>query len=113
MLIVEDELFIRLAATELIAQLGLTVCAAFNADDAISILEAHSEITVVFTDIQMAGSMDGLALCIWAVERWPQLRFIVASGGVSPLITDMPAGAVFISEPYTVADISMAIASFR
>ena len=61
-LIVEDDLLIRLHAAQIIEEAGFEVIEASNADEAIAILEVRSDITVLFTDIQMPGSMDGLKL---------------------------------------------------
>jgi hypothetical protein len=61
-LIVEDEFLLRMDAVGMIADAGFEVVEAANADDAIEILEARRDISVVFTDIQMPGSMDGLKL---------------------------------------------------
>jgi two-component system, response regulator PdtaR len=59
-MIVEDEVLIRLHAAQIIEEAGFDVTEASNADEAIAILEATPDITVLFTDIQMPGSMDGL-----------------------------------------------------
>ena len=61
-LIVEDEGLIRLSAAKMIADAGFEVIEAADADEAIRILESRTDIRVVFTDIQMPGSMDGLKL---------------------------------------------------
>jgi CheY-like chemotaxis protein len=61
-LIVEDEFLLRMDAVDMIASAGFDTLEAVNADDAIEILEARPDIAVVFTDIQMPGSMDGLKL---------------------------------------------------
>jgi two-component system, response regulator PdtaR len=111
-LIVEDEPMIRMAAVLLVEGLGYSVLEAGNADEAILLLDEHSEITIIFTDIQMAGSMDGLALTHWAAGRWPPLRFIIVSGGVSPQVDEMPAGAMFVAKPYTDSAIGRLIADF-
>ena len=73
-LVVEDEALIRMHAAEMIRDLGFEVLEAANADQAISLLESNSEISVVFTDIQMPGSMDGLRLLAVVRDRWPPLR---------------------------------------
>ncbi|RYD21729.1 MAG: response regulator, partial [Spirochaetia bacterium] len=86
---------------------------ASNADEAITLLEAHPEITIVFTDIQMAGSMDGIALSNWAADRWPPLRFIIVSAGLRPDAVKMPVDAVFLAKPFAIAAVSGAIAGFR
>ena len=61
-LIVEDEALVRMTAVDIIEEAGFEVLEATNADEAILLLEARREITVVFTDIEMPGSMDGLRL---------------------------------------------------
>jgi CheY-like chemotaxis protein len=112
-LVVEDEPLIMLGSVLIVEDLGYHVLQAGDADEAICLLEAHPEITIVFTDIQMAGSMDGLALSNWAAGRWPPLRFIIVSGGVSPQVNDMPADAVFLAKPFKPAAICQAIEEFR
>jgi CheY-like chemotaxis protein len=59
-LIVEDEFLLRMDAAEMIEAAGFEIVEAGNADQAIEILESRRDITVVFTDIQMPGSMDGV-----------------------------------------------------
>src|SRR5258708_39135726 len=73
-LIVEDDLLIRLNAAQIIEEAEFDVIEASNADEAIAILEDRSDITVLFTDIQMPGSMDGLKLAAAVKGRWPQSR---------------------------------------
>ena len=72
-LIVEDEFLLRIDAVDMIAAAGFEVVEAGNADEAIEILEARRDITVVFTDIQMPGSMDGLKLARAIRGRWPPM----------------------------------------
>lgn len=110
-LIVEDEPIIRLSATELVQELGYRTYEAGSADEAILLLEAHAEITIILTDIQMAGTMDGLGLARLAAERWPPLRFIIVSGVLSPCVDEMPVGAIFLSKPYAESAIASSIAS--
>ena len=111
-LIVEDEPVIRLAAIFLIEDLGFRALEASDADEAIFLLEAHPEITVVFTGIQMAGSMDGIELSNWAAERWPPLKFIIVSGGMSPRACELPVDTVFLTKPYGSLAVENAIAGF-
>ncbi len=108
-LVVEDEAMIRLSATALVADLGFEVLEAENADEAIAILEAHPDIRVVFTDIQMAGSMDGLQLVAYAHDRWPPLKFIIVSGNCTPGVADMPEGTHFFPKPYDLGAVGRAL----
>jgi CheY-like chemotaxis protein len=76
-LIVEDEPLIRMSAVDFVEEAGFEAIEASGADEAIAILEQRPDIHIVFTDIHMAGSMDGLQLVAYAKDRWPPLRFIV------------------------------------
>jgi DNA-binding LytR/AlgR family response regulator len=80
-----------------------------NADEAIKILEARDDIRIVFTDINMPSSMDGLELAAAVRGRWPPIEFIVTSGHHSPTTDDLPKRARFISKPYTNCQIARAL----
>jgi CheY-like chemotaxis protein len=79
-LVVEDELLIRMQAVSMIEEAGYDVVEASNADEAIAILEARTDIRIVFTDIEMPGSMDGLKLARYVRDRWPPIQLVVTSG---------------------------------
>lgn len=108
-LVVEDDPIIRFSATSLVEDEGFEVLEADSADEAIAILEAHPEIRIVFTDIHMAGSMDGLQLAAYARDRWPPLRFIIVSGEKRPEEAEMPAGSCFFSKPYSLQAVGRAL----
>ena len=99
-LIVEDEMILRMRAVDIVEDAGFNPVEAINADQAISILESRSDISLLFTDIQMPGSMDGLKLAAAVRDRWPPVKIIVTSGHRTVEITDMPDGSVFFSKPY-------------
>jgi CheY-like chemotaxis protein len=100
-LIVEDEFLLRMDAVDMIAGAGYEVVEAANADEAIEILEARRDITVVFTDIQMPGSMDGLKLARAVRGRWPPIKIVATSGHVGVGQTDLPDGGRFLPKPYS------------
>ncbi|WP_029581810.1 response regulator [Bradyrhizobium sp. URHD0069] len=100
-LIVEDEFLLRMDAVDMIAAAGFEVVEAANADEAIEILEARRDITVVFTDIQMPGSMDGLKLARAVSGRWPPIKIIATSGQAELRETDLPEGGRFLPKPYS------------
>jgi CheY-like chemotaxis protein len=100
-LVVEDETLIRMHSVDMIRDLGFEVIEAINADEAVSLLETIPGIKVVFTDIQMPGSMDGLRLAAVVRDRWPPVALLVASGKVRPPPADMPRGARFLRKPYS------------
>lgn len=111
-LVVEDEAIIRMSAVALVEEQGFTALEADGADAAIAILERHPEIRVVFTDINMAGSMDGLQLVAYAKNRWPPLKFIVVSGEQKPAEDDLPIDSVFIPKPYDIGRMGATLRSF-
>ncbi|MGP9810512.1 response regulator [Rhodopseudomonas sp. NSM] len=100
-LVVEDEALLRMNAVDIIEEAGFEVIEASNADDAIAILESRDDIRVVFTDIQIPGSMDGLKLARAVSGRWPPIKIIATSGRVKVSGTDLPDGGRFLAKPYT------------
>jgi CheY-like chemotaxis protein len=98
-LIVEDEFLLRMNAVDMIAAGGFEVVEAANADDAIEILESRRDITVVFTDIQMPGSMDGLKLAQAVRGRWPPIKIVATSGHVGVVETDLRKAGGFCRNP--------------
>ena len=103
-LVVDDEWLIRIHAVEMIEK-AFEVVEAANADEAIAILEACPDITVVFTDIQMPGSMDGLKLAAAVRDRWPAIKIVATSGHVKVGAGDLPQGGRFLRKPYSPAEI--------
>ena len=99
-LIVEDEPLVRLDAIRSIENAGFEVIEAANADEAIRVLENRSDIRVVFTDIHMPGSMDGLKLAHAVRNRWPPIKIIVTSGRGQVSEQELPEGGRFIAKPY-------------
>jgi CheY-like chemotaxis protein len=99
-LIVEDEFLLRMNAAAVIGDAGFGVVEAGNADEAIAILEARPDIHVVFTDIQMPGSMDGLKLARFVRGRWPPIKIVATSGFVNVGTGDLPEGSRFLPKPY-------------
>ena len=99
-LIVEDEWLLRMNAVDVIKSAGFAVVEAENADEAIEILELRRDITVLFTDIQMPGSMDGLKLARAVRGRWPPIKIVATSGLVDVGEKDLPEGGRFLAKPY-------------
>ena len=99
-LIVEDEAFIRHDLSDFFEDAGFRVFEAENADDAIDILESNAAISVVLTDIQMPGSIDGIKLAHHVRNRYPPTLLVIASGAVRPAPADLPKDAMFIPKPF-------------
>jgi len=105
-LIVEYEPLIRMGAVYLIEDAGFEVYEAASADVAIALLELHKDICLIFTDVDMPGSMDGLKLAHYVRGRWPPVKIIVTSGHVKVTEESLPAGALFLPKPYDPAEIT-------
>jgi CheY-like chemotaxis protein len=98
-LIVEDEMIIRMRAVDMVEDAGYTPVEALDADEAVAILESRSDIALMCTDIQMPGSMDGLGLAHAVHKRWPSIKIIVVSGQLNPPSSDLPACSRFFGKP--------------
>lgn len=98
-LVVEDEMLLRMRAVDMVEDAGYTSVEAVDAEEAVAILEARSDIALLFTDIQMPGSMDGLGLARAVHERWPPIKIILVSGQVKPGNTEIPADSRFFGKP--------------
>jgi two-component sensor histidine kinase/CheY-like chemotaxis protein len=98
-LVVEDEMVLRMRAVDIVEDAGFCPVEAVNADEAISILESRSDISLLFTDIQMPGSMDGLKLAHAVHDRWPSIKIILVSGQAKPSDAERPADSRFFGKP--------------
>lgn len=105
-LVVEDEMILRMRAVDIVEDAGFHSVEAVNADEAISILESRSDISLLFSDIQMPGSMDGLKLAHAVHDRWPSIKIILVSGQVKPSEADTPADSRFFRKPLGVEELT-------
>lgn len=110
-LVVEDDPILRLSNVALLEDAGFTAVEAANADEAIAILEQRLDIQIVFTDIEMPGSMDGLRLARAIRDRWPPVQLVIASGRFAPTAQEMPDGSRFFSKPFRSEDLIAAMCS--
>src|SRR4051794_40579489 len=98
-LVVEDEMVLRMRAVDIVEDAGFTAVEAVNADEALSILESRSDISLLFTDIQMPGSLDGLKLAHAVHKRWPAIKIILVSGQVNLSDAEKPTDSRFFGKP--------------
>ena len=98
-LVVEDEMLLRMRAVDMVEDAGFTSVEAVDADEAVAILELRSDIALLFTDIQMPGSMDGLKLAHAVHERWPPIKIILVSGQLKLANIEIPADSRFFGKP--------------
>lgn len=108
-LLVEDEPLVRMLGADFLSDAGFEVVEANDADEALEALQARPEIQVLFTDVNMPGSLDGLALASVARERRPDLKLLIGSGVVRPVEETLPAEGRFLAKPYRPAAVVDAI----
>jgi CheY-like chemotaxis protein len=108
-LVVEDEVLVRMVAIQAAEDSGFEALSAATADGAIKILESRSDIRVVFTDVNMPGSMNGLRLAHAVRGRWPPIELLVTSAIGQITAKDLPQRARFLPKPYGVALLSEAL----
>jgi two-component sensor histidine kinase/ActR/RegA family two-component response regulator len=101
-LVVEDEMMLRMRAVDIVEDAGFIPIEAVSADEALAILESRSDIDLLFTDIQMPGSMDGLKLAHAVHERWPSIKIILVSGKLTPTEAEKPLHSRFFGKPLEV-----------
>jgi CheY-like chemotaxis protein len=92
-------MLLRLRASDMVEDAGYASVEAVNAEEAVGILETRSDIALLFTDIQMPGSMDGLALAHAVHKRWPPIKIMVVSGQLKRAGIDLPPESRFFGKP--------------
>ena len=98
-LVVEDEMLLRMRAVDMVEDAGYVPVEAVDADEALIILQSRSDIVLLFTDVQMPGSMNGLQLALVVHERWPRIRIILASGQLKLSKGEIPENSRFFGKP--------------
>lgn len=111
-LVVEDEPLLRLAAIDLVENAGYTAIPASDATEAVRILEARTDIRVVFTDVDMPRGVDGMKLAAIIRDRWPPIKVIIVSGYLDDPGDRIPAETVFFSKPYREEEVVEALGTF-
>ena len=105
-LVVEDEGLIRMMVVDMLEEAGFRVTEAPHADAAWAILERRqADIRVLFTDIDMPGSMDGFVLAERVADAWPHIGLVVTSGRRSMPDSEVPDSGHFLSKPYRSTDL--------
>jgi CheY-like chemotaxis protein len=99
-LLVEDELLVRMATADALTDAGFDVIETAHAQAALETLQHRDDIRVLFTDVKMPGTMDGLELADLVRRRWPHIQIVITSGHLKPESVSLPDDAVFIAKPY-------------
>ena len=103
-LVVDDELLIRNFAVNALETAGYNVLDAPDADAALKMLERYSYVSIIFSDIRMPGTMNGLEFARVVGQRWPDIRMLLTSGAANRP-SDRPNGCQFLPKPYNYADL--------
>jgi CheY-like chemotaxis protein len=105
-LIVEDEFLVRMDTRATLETAGFDVIEAGDADEAIATLSARNDIRLIFTDVHMPGSMDGLKLAHFVRDGWPPVKVVATSGHARIADNELPEGVRFVPKPYSAAEIT-------
>jgi CheY-like chemotaxis protein len=108
-LVVEDDDLVRMNAAEMLEDAGYAVVEARHADEAWLILHERSDIGVVFTDVDMPGSMCGVTLAERVYENWPDIRLVLTSGRHRFSAREVPDHGLFVPKPYQASQVIDAI----
>lgn len=92
-------------AVDIMQEAGFAAVEAANADDAMIILECRKDIRVLFTDISMPGSIDGLQLAQTVRNRWPPIIVVITSGFYAANEEVLPQGSLFFKKPYLAEEV--------
>jgi len=106
-LVVEDEMVLRMRAVDIVEDAGFVPIEAVSADEALKILESRDDISMLFTDIQMPGSMDGLQLAHATHIRWPHIKIVLVSGQIAVTDADKPDDSRFFPKPLEILKMVM------
>jgi DNA-binding NtrC family response regulator len=104
-LIVEDEMVLRIRAVDMVEDAGYTPLEALDAAEAVAILESRSDVALMCTDIQMPGQMDGVDLAHAVHERWPAIKIIVVSGQLKLPDLVLPPLSRFLGKPLDAVEV--------
>ena len=109
-LVVEDDVLVRMHGIDIFEEAGFTVIEADNAHEALAILGEGAQVHMLFSDIDMPGSIDGLELARIVHERWPRIHLLVTSGHHRLNDADVPGLGRFVRKPWQTEAIMTGVA---
>jgi DNA-binding NtrC family response regulator len=105
-LIVEDDPDVRALAAVLLEETRLAVVEVESAEAALGCLqERGGEVAMMFADVRLPGTMDGVQLARAACKLWPTVRVVLTSGDPSAHSEDLPEGVTFMPKPWRGLDV--------
>jgi CheY-like chemotaxis protein len=111
-LVVEDEIMVRLTIADYLRAAGYVVVEAANAAEALAVFASGEPVDVIFTDVEMPGTMDGLMLVRWVYEHHPGIQVLVTSGkGDAAVSSGLIPDEAFFPKPYALEDVAGRIRS--
>ena len=108
-LIVEDQPFVGLVASDILRESGFDTFHAYDADAADAVLREHPEIELMVTDAELSGEVTGVELCRNVSRDRPHVRLVVTSAGPGP--SDVPEGALLLRKPYASGELRTLVAA--
>jgi two-component system, response regulator PdtaR len=99
-LLVEDDSLVRMLGADVLEDAGFEVIEAADADQGIALLKRHHDVRVLWTDVDMPGSLNGFELARFVSQGWPDVAVVVTSGKLTPGPGDLPRRGAFIPKPY-------------
>jgi len=109
-LIVEDQPFIGMVASDILRETGFETFHAYDANDAAAVLKDHPEIDVVVTDAELQGEVTGVELCRRLSRERPNLQLVVTAAGRQPEPSEVPQGARVLRKPYASGELRTLVA---
>ena len=108
-LVVEDDAFVRAVAVDALEDEGFEIIEAPSADYAAIVLGNREDISLVFTDVAMPGTMDGFDLARAILAMYPHIPVLIASGALPKGITEVMPGTRFLPKPYRMTHVVQVI----
>ncbi len=110
-LIVEDQPFVGMVASDILRESGFETFHAYDAKDAEAVLNRHPEIEVVITDAQLDGDVTGIDLCRRVSAERPDVQLVVTCATRDLRPKDVPAGARVLHKPYASGELRTLVAA--
>ena len=108
-LIVEDQPFVGLVASDILKESGFDTFHAYDANDAVELLDEHPEIQVMLTEAELPGPVNGLELARRVARDRPRVQLVLTAAGKDFQESDMPHGARLLRKPYASGDLQMLV----
>lgn len=99
-LIVEDQPFVGMVASDILKEAGFETFHAYDADSAAELLEQHPEIEVVVAEAQLPGHVDGVELCRRVSRQRPEIQLVITASTPELDYAAVPSGARILRKPY-------------